>query len=184
MRLKQVWLYKILSQTLLPQKHKSLPCECLRWGMLAGKKLCQCKSPLGAAVGFHVFIAVSSWTSRTLVFLSQCFVFQLDEAVAAAHLDKLSVKLTKLSDKQAKYLGLPRDGPFKPDHYRYWAGGTTQRPKCRDTTFQSSCVCWATEDKPFAIFLSVLHNPSPYQGTPRALSVEEDHWLLELELDT
>ncbi|KAH0619058.1 hypothetical protein JD844_018682 [Phrynosoma platyrhinos] len=44
---------------------------------------------------------------------------QLDEAVAAAHLDKLSVKLTKLSDKQAKYLGLPKDGPFKPDHYRY-----------------------------------------------------------------
>lgn len=44
---------------------------------------------------------------------------KLDEAVAAAHLDKLSVKLTKLSDKQAKYLGLSRDGPFKPDHYRY-----------------------------------------------------------------
>lgn len=44
---------------------------------------------------------------------------QLDEQVAAAHLDKLGVKLTKLSDKQAKYLGLPREGPFKPDHYRY-----------------------------------------------------------------
>ena len=44
---------------------------------------------------------------------------QLDEQVAAAHLDKLGVKLTKLSDKQAKYLGLPTEGPFKPDHYRY-----------------------------------------------------------------
>lgn len=45
--------------------------------------------------------------------------FQLDEEVAAAHLDKLGVKLTKLTDKQAKYLGLPTEGPFKPDHYRY-----------------------------------------------------------------
>ncbi|XP_017160117.1 adenosylhomocysteinase [Poecilia reticulata] len=46
-------------------------------------------------------------------------VLQLDEQVAAAHLDKLGVKLTKLTDKQAQYLGLPTDGPFKPDHYRY-----------------------------------------------------------------
>ncbi|XP_038613331.1 adenosylhomocysteinase isoform X2 [Tachyglossus aculeatus] len=44
---------------------------------------------------------------------------KLDEAVAAAHLSKLGVKLTELTDKQAKYLGLPREGPFKPDHYRY-----------------------------------------------------------------
>lgn len=44
---------------------------------------------------------------------------QLDEQVAAAHLDKLGVKLTKLTDKQSKYLGLPKEGPFKPDHYRY-----------------------------------------------------------------
>lgn len=46
-------------------------------------------------------------------------VLQLDEQVAAAHLDKLGVKLTKLTDKQARYLGLPSEGPFKPDHYRY-----------------------------------------------------------------
>lgn len=44
---------------------------------------------------------------------------QLDEAVAEAHLGKLNVKLTKLTEKQSKYLGTPRDGPFKPDHYRY-----------------------------------------------------------------
>lgn len=44
---------------------------------------------------------------------------QLDEQVAAAHLDKLGVKLTTLTDKQAEYLGLPCKGPFKPDHYRY-----------------------------------------------------------------
>ena len=44
---------------------------------------------------------------------------QLDEAVAEAHLGKLNVKLTKLTEKQAKYLGMPQEGPFKPDHYRY-----------------------------------------------------------------
>jgi adenosylhomocysteinase len=43
----------------------------------------------------------------------------LDEEVARLHLDKLGVKLTKLSSDQAKYLGVPVDGPFKPDHYRY-----------------------------------------------------------------
>ena len=43
----------------------------------------------------------------------------LDEKVAALHLDKLGVKLTKLSEKQAKYIGVPQAGPFKPDHYRY-----------------------------------------------------------------
>ncbi|KAJ1077102.1 hypothetical protein K5549_021980, partial [Capra hircus] len=44
---------------------------------------------------------------------------KLDEAVAEAHLGKLNVKLTKLTEKQAQYLGMPREGPFKPDHYRY-----------------------------------------------------------------
>ena len=43
----------------------------------------------------------------------------LDEKVAALHLDKLGVKLTKLSQKQADYIGVPVDGPFKPEHYRY-----------------------------------------------------------------
>ena len=46
-------------------------------------------------------------------------MLQLDEAVAAAHLEHLGVKLTKLSDKQAEYLGIPKEGPFKPDIYRY-----------------------------------------------------------------
>ena len=44
---------------------------------------------------------------------------QLDERVARLHLDKLGVKLTQLSAKQAEYLGVPVEGPFKPDHYRY-----------------------------------------------------------------
>ena len=40
-------------------------------------------------------------------------------AVAAFHLDKIGVRLTKLSEKQAEYLGLNPEGPFKPEHYRY-----------------------------------------------------------------
>jgi adenosylhomocysteinase len=43
----------------------------------------------------------------------------LDEKVARLHLGKLGAKLTKLSKKQADYLGIPADGPFKPSHYRY-----------------------------------------------------------------
>ncbi|HEX7711117.1 MAG TPA: adenosylhomocysteinase, partial [Sphingomonadaceae bacterium] len=43
----------------------------------------------------------------------------LDEKVAALHLDKLGVKLTKLTQKQADYISVPTQGPFKADHYRY-----------------------------------------------------------------
>jgi adenosylhomocysteinase len=45
--------------------------------------------------------------------------FQLDEEVAALHLDHLGVKLTKLTQKQAEYLGIPQEGPYKPSYYRY-----------------------------------------------------------------
>ncbi len=45
--------------------------------------------------------------------------FQLDEEVAALHLDKLGVKLTKLSAHQAEYIGVSQEGPFKPEYYRY-----------------------------------------------------------------
>jgi adenosylhomocysteinase len=44
---------------------------------------------------------------------------KLDEMVARLHLEKLGVKLTTLSDDQAAYLGVPKDGPYKPNHYRY-----------------------------------------------------------------
>ena len=43
----------------------------------------------------------------------------LDEEVARLHLEKLGVKLTTLTDKQAAYLNVPKEGPYKPDHYRY-----------------------------------------------------------------
>jgi adenosylhomocysteinase len=44
---------------------------------------------------------------------------KLDEKVARLHLGKVGVKLTQLTRAQAEYLGVPVDGPFKPDHYRY-----------------------------------------------------------------
>jgi adenosylhomocysteinase len=44
---------------------------------------------------------------------------RLDEAVARLHLDKIGVKLTKLRADQADYIGVPQEGPFKADHYRY-----------------------------------------------------------------
>ena len=44
---------------------------------------------------------------------------QLDEEVARLHLEQLGVKLTRLTPEQAEYLGVPVDGPFKPDYYRY-----------------------------------------------------------------
>jgi adenosylhomocysteinase len=43
----------------------------------------------------------------------------LDEKVARLHLDKLGAKLTKLTSEQAAYIGVPEEGPYKPEHYRY-----------------------------------------------------------------
>jgi adenosylhomocysteinase len=43
----------------------------------------------------------------------------LDEKVATLHLSKIGVKLEQMTDAQAEYLGVPKAGPFKPDHYRY-----------------------------------------------------------------
>jgi adenosylhomocysteinase len=43
----------------------------------------------------------------------------MDEEVARAHCPQLNIKLTTMSTKQADYLGLPANGPYKPDHYRY-----------------------------------------------------------------
>jgi adenosylhomocysteinase len=44
---------------------------------------------------------------------------KLDEKVARSHLSQLGVQLTQLTEEQAKYLGLPVEGPYKPEHYRY-----------------------------------------------------------------
>jgi adenosylhomocysteinase len=43
----------------------------------------------------------------------------LDEKVARLHLDRIGAKITELSDEQARYIGVPKQGPYKPEHYRY-----------------------------------------------------------------
>jgi adenosylhomocysteinase len=60
------------------------------------------------------------WTNRDS-YKPQVYVLpkKLDEEVARLHLEKIGVKLTKLSQKQADYIGVPVEGPFKADHYRY-----------------------------------------------------------------
>lgn len=87
---------------------------------------------LGCATGHPSFVMSNSFTNQVLAQMElwnniaqyqDVGVYrlpkELDEKVAALHLDKLGVKLTKLSDKQSKYLGMSATGPFKPDHYRY-----------------------------------------------------------------
>ncbi len=86
---------------------------------------------LGNATGHPSFVMSSSFTNQVLAqielwtkgseYANDVFVLpkHLDEKVAELHLEKLGVKLTKLSQKQADYIGVPVDGPFKPDHYRY-----------------------------------------------------------------
>jgi len=86
---------------------------------------------LGCATGHPSFVMSASFTNQTLAqielftknsqYKNEVYVLpkHLDEKVAALHLEKLGVKLTKLSKKQADYIGVSTEGPFKPDHYRY-----------------------------------------------------------------
>jgi len=86
---------------------------------------------LGCATGHPSFVMSNSFTNQVL---AQIDLYQnpdkyqlgvhtlpkeLDEEVARLHLEKIGVKLEKLTDKQASYLGIDSKGPFKPDHYRY-----------------------------------------------------------------
>ncbi|MBW8744689.1 MAG: adenosylhomocysteinase [Sphingomonas sp.] len=86
---------------------------------------------LGCATGHPSFVMSSSFTNQVLAQIElfakgeqydkQVYVLpkHLDEKVARLHLEKLGVKLSKLTSKQAAYIGVSPDGPFKPDHYRY-----------------------------------------------------------------
>jgi adenosylhomocysteinase len=86
---------------------------------------------LGCATGHPSFVMSASFTNQVLAQLElwenattyerKVYMLpkRLDEEVARLHLDKLGVKLTKLTAKQAEYIGVPLDGPYKPDHYRY-----------------------------------------------------------------
>jgi len=84
---------------------------------------------LGCATGHASFVMSNSFTNQTLAQLElwrndyDIDVYRLpkhlDEEVARLHLEHIGVKLTELSDEQAEYLGVPKNGPYKPEHYRY-----------------------------------------------------------------
>ncbi len=84
---------------------------------------------LGCATGHPSFVMSNSFTNQVLAQLDlwqnnyKIDVYRLpkklDEEVARLHLDKLGVKLTQLTKKQADYIGVGKDGPYKPEHYRY-----------------------------------------------------------------
>lgn len=84
---------------------------------------------LGCATGHPSFVMSTSFTNQVLAQIElwekdyaigvHTLPKHLDEEVARLHLDKLGVELTELSSEQASYLGVPVNGPYKPDHYRY-----------------------------------------------------------------
>ena len=86
---------------------------------------------LGCATGHPSFVMSNSFSNQTLAQLDlwknrdsykpgvYTLPKKLDEEVARLHLEKIGVKLTTLTTKQAEYLGVPAEGPYKPDHYRY-----------------------------------------------------------------
>lgn len=86
---------------------------------------------LGCATGHPSFVMSNSFTNQVLAqielwthpdqYENKVYVLpkHLDEKVAALHLERLGVNLTQLTEKQAGYIGVPVEGPFKPDHYRY-----------------------------------------------------------------
>ncbi len=86
---------------------------------------------LGNATGHPSFVMSFSFTNQVMAqidlygnaenYQNQVITMpkSLDEKVARLHLDSLGVRLTELSQEQADYLGVPKEGPFKPEHYRY-----------------------------------------------------------------
>mgnify|MGYP001450112913 CR=1 FL=1 len=86
---------------------------------------------LGCATGHPSFVMSASFTNQVMAqielfknsenYSNEVYVLPkiLDEKVARLHLGKLGVKLTEMSDSQADYLGISKDGPYKPNHYRY-----------------------------------------------------------------
>jgi adenosylhomocysteinase len=86
---------------------------------------------LGCATGHPSFVMSNSFSNQTLaqldlwanrdIYKPAVYVLpkRLDEEVARLHLEKIGVKLTKLTQRQADYIGVPLEGPYKPEHYRY-----------------------------------------------------------------
>ncbi len=104
-----------------------------KWNLKSGKSLVILAEGrlvnLGCATGHPSFVMSNSFTNQCLAQIELAtkklekkvytLPKTLDEEVARLHLGRLGVKLTKLTQEQANYLGVPVEGPFKPDHYRY-----------------------------------------------------------------
>jgi len=104
-----------------------------KWTLLSGRSILVLAEGrlvnLGCATGHPSFVMSNSFTNQCIAQIALAtkklpvgvytLPKKLDEEVARLHLGRLGVKLTRLTKEQAKYLGVPVSGPFKPDHYRY-----------------------------------------------------------------
>jgi adenosylhomocysteinase len=104
-----------------------------KWTLTSGKSVVVLAEGrlvnLGCATGHPSFVMSNSFTNQCLAQIKLAketlekkvytLPKELDEEVARLHLERLGVKLTKLTQQQADYIGVPVTGPFKPEHYRY-----------------------------------------------------------------
>ena len=117
----------IIKETVKPQVDQYTLPDGRQLYMLAEGRLVN----LGCATGHPSFVMSNSFTNQTLAqldlwenretYVPGVYVLpkKLDEEVALLHLEKIGAKLTQLTDDQADYIGVPQEGPYKPDHYRY-----------------------------------------------------------------
>jgi adenosylhomocysteinase len=114
-------------------KRENIKPEVDKWTLKSGRSIIILAEGrlvnLGCATGHPSFVMSNSFTNQCLAqielaskeYKAQVYTLpkKLDEEVARLHMGRLNVKLTKLTQYQADYLGVPVEGPFKPDYYRY-----------------------------------------------------------------
>ncbi|MEC9326456.1 MAG: adenosylhomocysteinase [Verrucomicrobiota bacterium] len=117
----------VIKETVKPQVDQYTFSDGRQLYMLAEGRLVN----LGCATGHPSFVMSNSFTNQTLAqidlwenretYVPGVYVLpkKLDEEVALMHLEKIGAKLTQLTEEQADYIGVPQEGPYKPEHYRY-----------------------------------------------------------------
>jgi adenosylhomocysteinase len=114
-------------------KRENIKAQVDKWTLKSGRSIIVLAEGrlvnLGCATGHPSFVMSNSFTNQCLAQIAlatkphdkQVYTLpkELDEEVARLHLDRLGVQLTKLTPNQSEYLGIPVEGPFKPEHYRY-----------------------------------------------------------------
>ena len=141
---------------------------------------------LGCATGHPSFVMSASFTNQVLAQLElhanaekygktvTMLPKTLDEEVARLHLDHLGVKLTKLTPEQADYIGVPKDGPYKPDHYRSRIWGSTIRPVGRSGSCGPRLVgCWGGSGCGISLLGKVLEELEKHGIRPRPTTPPE-----------